>query len=593
MGVLTTNRERISAFLGELKRRDVIKVAVVYVVVGLGVAQAADVFLGNLAPQWILNAALVVLLLGFPVALVLAWVYSITPAGLMRDEKEKRARASGSYTPSSGASPRVWSPSVFDRRSIAVLPFVNHSDDPENEYFADGITDDILTSLTFIEGLRVISRTSAMHYKGTTKKTRTIAEELGVEVVLEGSVRRADGRVRVVAQLIDARNDEHLWAATYDRDLKDVFAVQSDVAKNVARALQSPLTARGTARLELRGATQNIRAYELVARARHAYLKVTREHVDHAKKLLKQALQLDPEYAQAWAHLALAEFVLPYFSAVSPASLEASAKKAIDRALELDDGLPEAYVARAHWRFQFRFDWDGAEEDFARALELNPSSADAYQWRGLMHLLCERASAAIHEGRQSVVLDPLSFQTRSQLAQNLIWSGQPELAKPIVEELVEEDPTNLIAHWSLGIIARANDPAAALVHFDRALSFRYSPLAQASRALALRALGRNAEADEAVDELTARAGTGPEYVSPFVLAVAYFGKQDGDRAFRYLEEGVNNHDFLSLYLRIGLGERVKNDPRYRELARRIWPKDFPAATVEAGANVARPSGAAN
>jgi serine/threonine-protein kinase len=575
MGVLTQGPERVSSFLGELKRRDVIKVAVVYIVVGLGVAQAADVFLGNLAPQWMLNAALVTLLLGFPVALVLAWVYAITPKGLVRDEREHIVAVS--HEPASVVDPPpTASHAIPNRRSIAVLPFVNHSDDPENEYFAEGVTDDILTSLTLIDGLRVISRTSAMHYKGTTKNTRTIADELGVEVVLEGSVRRVGDRVRIVAQLIDARKDEHLWAANYDRDLKDVFAVQSDVAKNVAKALQSPLSPRGTARIELRTSAPNIRAYELVARARHAYLKVTSDHVEHAKKLLRQALQLDPEYAQAWAHLAMAEFVLPYFSAVSPASLQASAKKAIDRALELDDSLPEAYVARAHWRFQFQFDWEGAERDFDRALELNPSSPDAYQWRGLMHLLCERASAAIHEGRQSVLLDPLSFQTRSQLAQNLIWAGQGELAKPIVDELVEEDPTNFIAHWSLGIIARTTDPQTALMHFDRALTYRDGPLAQASRSLALRALGRIEEADRVVDELTSRAAAGLQYVSPFTLAVAYFGKQDADRAFHYLEEGVDNHDFLCLYIRIGLGERIKGDPRYLKLVRRVWPEDFPS-----------------
>jgi serine/threonine-protein kinase len=377
-----------------------------------------------------------------------------------------------------------------------------------------------------------------------------------------------------VTQLIDAKRDEHLWAATYDRELQDVFAVQSDVARNVAVALQSQLSARGEARLASASSTDSVQAYELVARARHAYLQVTRDHVDHGMKLLRQALELDPDYAEAWAHLAIAHFVLPYFSTVSPSSIEASAREAIDRAFALDDGLPEAYVARAQWRFQFRFDWAGAERDFARALELNPSSADAYQWRGLMHLLCGRAPEAIHEARQSVALDPLSFQTRSQLGQNLIWGGHPEAARPIVEELVEEDPTNFIAHWSLGILARSSDPALALAHFETALSHRDIPLGHASRSLALRALGRTHEADMVVDELTARAADGAEYVSPFALAVAYFGKGDRDRGFAYLSEGIDDHDFLSLYIRIGLGGGVMEDLRYHELAQRIWPEDF-------------------
>jgi len=340
--------------VGELKRREVIKVAVVYVVVGLGAAQAADVFLGNLAPQWVLDTALVILLLGFPISLVLAWAYNITPSGVLRDADAAigATRAVSPAPDAPGSAPIR----ARDRRSIAVLPFVNRSDDPENEYFADGITDDILTSLTLIEGLRVISRTSAMRYKGTTKSARAIAEELGVDVVLEGSVRRSANRVRVVAQLIDAAEDEHLWAATYDRELEDVLAVQSDVARSVASALKSRLSPRGEARLSARPSTTSFEAYEIVARARQAYLKVTRDHVDHGMRLLRQAIELDPDYAQAWAHLAIAHFVLPYFSTVAPSSIEASAREAIDRAFELDDGLPEAYVARAYWRFNFRFD---------------------------------------------------------------------------------------------------------------------------------------------------------------------------------------------------------------------------------------------
>ena len=577
MGILIPDRvrHRASSLLGELKRRDVIKVGVVYIVVGLGAAQAADVFLGNLAPQWALNVALVILLLGFPLAIVLAWVYAITPVGVVRDQQGETSLMGRYATGLPAEAARAEVAPTADKRSIAVLPFISRSDDPQDEYFADGVTDDILTALTMIEGLRVISRTSAMLYKGTTKSTPAIAQELGVEIVLEGSVRRSSDRVRVVTQLIHAERDEHLWAATYDRELQDIFAVQSDIARNVALALRSQLTARGEARLASGAATISFEAYELVARARHAYLQVTRDHVDHGMKLLRQALEIDPDYAEAWAHLALAHFVLPYFSSVAPASIEASARQAIDRALDLDDGLPEAYVARAHWRFQYRYDWAGAERDFAKALELNPSSADAYQWRGLMHLLCERGREAIHEARQSVALDPLSFQTRSQLAQNLIWGGQSEVARPIVEELVEEDRTNFIAHWSLGILARSADPQAALGHFDAALSHRDIPLGHASRSLALRALGRTSEADQVVETLEARAARGAEYVSPFALALGHFGKRDNDRGFHYLQQGIDDHDFLSLYMRIGLPEGVRHDPRFQAAAHRIWPRDFP------------------
>ena len=562
-------RARISSFLGELQRRHVIKVAIVYVVVGLGVAQAADVFLGNLAPQWVLDAALVLLLLGLPISIVLAWAYDITPSGLVKGSEEGAER-------STSRVPEVVAAASADRRTIAVLPFANFSSDPENEFFADGVTDDILTALTLVEGLKVTSRTSAMRYKGTEKGLRAIAGELGVGTILEGSVRRSNDRVRVVVQLVDAGTDAHLWAETYDRELKDILAVQTDVAKAVARALRSQLLPHGIARLAVRP-TQNIQAYELVTRARHAYLQVTPDHVGHGMALLKQAIELDPQYAVAWAHLAIAHFVLPYFSTVSPASIQASAREAIDRAFELDPNLPEAHIARAYWRFNFRFDWEGAERDFAEALRLNPSSADAYQWRGLMRLLCRKTAESIRDARESVALDPLSFQTRSQLAQNLLWGGQTEEAKAILLEIIDDDPTNFISHWALGIILRPTDPDAALAHLEAGLAEMDVPLGHASRALTLRALGRNSEADQITVELEARA-SGAEYVSPFALALAYFGKGDLDRGFSYLEEGVDKRDFLSLYMRlVAPAFGLESHPRFQALGRRIWPNDFPTA----------------
>jgi len=570
--LLIRSRRTASDFLGQLQRRRVINVAIVYVVVGLGVAEAADVFLGNLAPAWVLNAVLILLIVGFPMALVLAWAYDLTPEGVVAapdpvDVPEGAAARASPMTNGAAAAE--------DRRAIAVLPFTNLSSDQENEFFADGVTDDILTALTLVEGLKVTSRASVMRYKRSDKGTRVIADELGVGTVLQGSVRRSADRVRVSVQLVDAATDGQLWAEHYDRELEDIFAVQSDVAENVAKALRSRLTARGRARLATRP-TDSLEAYELLVRARHAYLQITQDHVDHGMSLLRRAIEIDPEYAEAWAHLAISHFVLPYFSKIAPRSIEASAREAIDRAFQLDGDSPEAHVARALWRFNFRFDWEGAERDFNQALELNPSSADAYQWRGLMHLLCRREEQAIADARESVALDPLSFQTRSQLSQNLIWSGHLDLARPIVDEIVKEDPANAIAHWSLGVIFRKSDPASALRHFDAAVSHVDVPIAHAYRSRMLRKLGREREADQVIEDLEARAG-GDEYVSPFALAFAHFGRGDADQAFRYLERGIEDRDFLSLYIRIGF-EFAREDPRYLTLVRRIWPDDFSLAS---------------
>lgn len=469
------------------------------------------------------------------------------------------------------ASSRIVHP-LPDSRSVAVLPFVNLSADPEDEYFTDGITDDIISALTLIEGLRVISRTSSMQYKGTTKTTRRIARELNAGVILEGSVRRHGDRVRIVAQLIHANRDETLWASTYDRELEDVFAVQSEVAKSVAEALQSRLSPRGRMRLAGGPSTTNVQAYQLVARARHAYLRISLARVEHGIKLLRQALEIDPGYAEAWAHLAIAHFILPYFWPRPPSSVRETTREAINRALELNWDLPEAYVARGLWRFNYRFDWLGAEQDLDKALELNPSSADAYHWRSLIHMMCRRTEESVEDARKGVALDPLSFQTRSQLAQNLTWADQWEEGAAILRETIAEDPGNFMAHWALGVATR--DPEQALVHFDDALEQMDVPLGHASRSSILRRLDRDDEADQIIEELEERAA-GPEYVTPYALAVAYFGKGDVERGLDYLEKGVDEHDFMTLHFRIiARPFRFEDHPRYLALVRRVWPDDF-------------------
>lgn len=574
MSILSGLRKRILNFLGELRRRHVIQVGVVYTVVGLGIADAADLFLGNLgAPGWAVPATLVLLLLGLPLTLVVSWAYDLTPAGLVKDEDQDARPPSDDRTEAAAASQVTLPAAPADRRFVAVLPLTSLSEDAGDEFFADGVTDDIITAVALVEGLSVISRLSAMRYKGASKSTRVIAEELGVGTVIEGSVRRSVNRVRISVKLIDASTDQNVWVETYDRELEDVFAVQSEVAESVASALQSRLSPRDKERLAS-VSTRNVEAYELVARARHAYLQVTPDHVNHGMELLRQAIELDPEYAVAWAHLAIAHFVLPYFSSVPPSSVEASAREAIDRAFELDKGLPEAYVARAYWKFNFRFDWEGAERDFEKALELNPSFSDAYQWRALMRHICRRPGDAIADARRSVMLDPLSFQTRSQLAQCLAWGGQPEAARAILEEILKEDPANFIAHWLLGVLVRPGDPEAALEHFDDAVAHMDLALGHASRSVALRKLGRTEDADSVVRALETRA-EGTEYVSPFSLAVAYFGKGDSERAFDRLEEGIDGHDFLSLYLRlIAPLYGFQSHPRYQAILHRVWPSDL-------------------
>jgi len=563
----------------------VVKVALGYAIVGLGVGEGAQIFLpGTGAPEWVQPVILVLIVLGFPVALVLAWAYDLTPEGVVRTSAE----ASSAGTAAVAEAPPVaeehqavdqaqeraqTATPPSDRRSIAVLPLTNLSDDPEDEYFSDGMTDDILTALSFIEGLKVISRTSVMRYKGTTKTIREIAGELGVGTIVEGSVRRAGDRVRIVTQLIDASTDEHLWADTFDRELKDVFAVQSEVAESIAVALESVLSPHGKARLASKP-TDNLEAYELVLRGRNEYQQGLPENVARGLEFLRQAIELDPQYALAHAHRALAYFTQPFWSPVAPDRVSQPAKEAIDRAFELDPNLPEAYAARAGWKAYFQWDWKGAEADLARALELNPNLTDAYGYRSIFLMLQERHEEALQDARHAMALDPLSHFVQDRLAQALLWSGQMEAARQVYESMLVDDPSSYQAHYFMGVITRRTDPAAALEHFDRALAELDSSVAWASRSIALRRLGRHEEADQNVARLEARSHT--EYVSPFALGAAYlFVSGDVDKAFDSFEESAEMHDPFAPYIRLNADAfGIEDHPRYLALRRRIWPDEF-------------------
>ena len=610
-------------FWSELKRRHAIKVGVAYLLVAVAVGGAAEVFLPGLGlPQSALTLVLVLLVLGFPVALVLAWAYDMTPEGVVRtsaqdavsgaaadavsvpeaapvteaspvatgrpivaeppgaaehpadDQARERAvgdaRSTEAHTPIADVAQAAAAPS--DRRSIAVLPLTNLSDDPEDEYFSDGMTDDIITALSFIEDLKVISRTSVMRYKGTTKTIREIAGELGVSTIVEGSVRRAGDRVRIVTQLIDASTDEHLWANTFDRELQDVFAVQSEVAESIAGALESVLSPHGKARLATKP-TDNLEAYELVLRARPEYMTGLPDSVERGLQLLRQAIELDPQYALAHAHLGLAYFQQPFLSPVPPDRIRQPWKQALDRAFELDPNLPEAYAARACWKVSFEWDWRGAEADMARALALNPNLTDAYCWRALFLMLQERHEEALQDARHAVALDPLSRITQQILGETLLWSGQRDAARRVFESMLDDDPSDSLAHFWMGVIHRPTDPAAALEHYDRAIAEVDFPLAWASRSLALRNLDRGEEADQNVARLEARSRS--EYVSPYAIGLAYLASGDVDKALDSIEEGTEIHDSMALYLRVAAPVwGIADHPRYLALRRRIWPDEF-------------------
>jgi len=359
----------------ELKRRKVIRVAVAYVLVAWIVVEVASVLLPTLLlPDWSLRLVTVLALLGFPIAVVLAWVFELTPEGARIESPAAHAPGAQNADGSDQLDEPVEAlpqPAADTRRAIVVLPFANISDEPGQAWFSDGITEEILTLLAMQPGLRVISRTTSFTFRDSGMDIGAIASKLNVELVLEGSVRRAASRVRIMAQLIDAASDEQLWSGRFDRELTDIFQVQGEIARSIVNALNlDPDCCPETI-----APTREIEAYDYYLRGRQYFYTLSETSLGFAQQMFQQAIGIDPQFARAYAGLANTESMAAQWFDHSPARLEA-ADIASRRALELAPDLAEAHSARGY-ALTLRGDFEGAAEAFERALQIEPGNYEA------------------------------------------------------------------------------------------------------------------------------------------------------------------------------------------------------------------------
>ena len=397
---------KVDNLFAELKRRNVYKVAVAYAVVSWLLIQiATQVFPFFEIPNWAVRLVVLLLIIGFPVALIFSWAYEITPEGikleseidLTRSVPRKTGRKLIAFTSVVAAiaaslfilqfvrtrstSSEPATTSAIPNKSIAVLPFDNLSRDPDNAYFCEGVQDEILTRLAKVADLKVISRTSTQHFKSTPDNLPQIAKQLGVAHVLEGSVQRANDQIRVNVQLINALTDAHLWAETFDRKLTDIFAVESEIAKTIADTLQAKLSGSEQHAIAARP-TENSEAHQLYLKGRFFWNKRTGNDLKKSIDYFEQAIAADPNYALAYAGVADAYVFLPGYTAGAPRDCYPKAMAAAKKALELDDTLAEAHTTLALAIWYYDFDFSQANKEFQRAIELNPNYATAHQQYG-------------------------------------------------------------------------------------------------------------------------------------------------------------------------------------------------------------------
>ena len=455
-------------------------------------------------------------------------------------------------------------------RALAVLPLENLSRDPEQEYFADGMTEALITSLAQIGALRVISRTSAMQYKGAHKPLPEIGRELNVDAVVEGSVMRSGERVRITVQLIHAATDQHLWAKSYDRDLQDVLTLQSEVAWAVAQEIKVKLTPQEKARFGC-ACVVNPEVYELYLKGRHHWGKLTEEGLREGIAHFNQAIEKDPACGICYAGLADCYSSIGLFGYWKPKEAFPRAKAAAARALELDETQAPAHAALGLAHFLYDWDWAGAEREFRRALELNPGDAMAHHVYGLYFWGMGPMEQALREMKRARELDPLSPVVNIGMGWTLFFAKRFDEAVRQFRETLAISPDFWMAHWGLGatyLQLGLQEDALAELHKAVSLSGdNTKAIAELGHAYAI--AGNALEAAKTLERL--KELSGQIYVPPYDFAMVYAGLGDRDRTFEWLERAYQERAGWLVWLRAvpWCSTPFGSDPRFQDLLRRI------------------------
>jgi TolB-like protein/Tfp pilus assembly protein PilF len=553
-------------FIAELERRKVINSAGLYLGVAFIIMQVVEVvFPYARFPDAAGSIVLALLVVGFPIALGLSWVLEIKPPRLRRELPSAVAMDAGASVHGEVSTPKPLRP-----HSVVVLPFENLSDDPEDAYFSDGITDDIITSVGHIQDLRVLSRSSSMQYKGTHRSVGEIAEELGVATVVMGSVRRSGSRVRVMAEVIDARSDDHLWLDTFDRELEDIFQVQSELASKIAEVVRRELTSVDRERIEARG-TNDPEAYDLYLRARFFWNQRSEAAVSESICYFQRALERDSGFAIAHSGLADAYTVLGIYGLGDPCEVYEAAGDAAEAALSIDPKLGEAIAARACISGIYDWEWTTAEEGFKRAIEIAPSYATAYQWYAV-NLLVPRGRF-VDARRQLELARELDWVSSAiSISQGIVafYSRDLETATKQFEDLFAHHSGFALVHLFLGQcyeLAGRHASAAEMLQRSVDLSDESSE-ALAALAHCLGHTGRVPEAEAILKRLKERSGE--RYVSPALLAQVLIGLGRTTHALELLEEAESRRATDLIWIGVRpVYDPLRGSPRFKAIESRM------------------------
>ena len=561
----------------ELKRRRVFRALIGYGIAAFAVLQIIEPIMHGLHwPDAVLSYVVAALALGFPLVVTLAWIFDVNEGRIERTAPVAGVRGArlalvlvlvATLAAAPGA---LWyfylrgqrSVSEPSSPSIAVLPFVNLSSDKEQEYFSDGISEEILNALAQVDGLRVIGRTSSFSLKGKNEDLRSIGQKLDVANLLEGSVRKSGARVRITAQLVTTSNGSHVWSQEFDRQLTDVFAVQEEIANAVVAALTPKLlSVHRTSTDEQR--TANPEAHDQYLLARHFYARGSGDGFVRAVKALEKAVALDPDYAAAWSALSLAQFWASDQDPLrnDPTTGFPRARFAADKAIALAPKMAEGWAARGSLRTTVDEDWAGARADLERALALSPGSVDvriAYAW--LLAAL-GNPQEAIPVMRKATILDPLSAASWMEISSFYLGTGDLDEATAAAQRALELSPEHGRAARNLGFaFLLANRFPEARAAFERSSNELFRRMGEA---MVEHSLDHAAESQRALDRILAvRTASQAAYQ----IAQVYAWRGQADEAFRWLDRAADHHDAGLAYLKYDpLLRQIRGDPRYPAL----------------------------
>ena len=459
----------MKALLTKLRKRKVIKVGLAYLVVAWLLMQVVDVMFPALSlPDWSITLVAAMPILGFPVALILSWAYEITPEGVRRETDLETAKEAADSIPS---LPAVAAPSAAGEKSVAVLPFVDMSAEGDQEYFSDGLTEELMNALAQVPELKVSSRTSSFAFKGTTSDIPAVAEKLSVAFVVEGSVRKAGERLRITAQLIEAASDTHVWSQAYDRELDDIFAIQDDIARKVAEMLRVKLLPGDLPE----ATTENVEAYEYYLRGRDFFNRLGDKNLRQAVEMFRAATDIDPGFSRAWAGLALAHaYRAMHFGGA--AEDKQGAESASQRAIDLGPEIAEIHTARLVALVALSRE-DEAEAEFNKAVTLNPRDFEAHYQYGRIQWTNGNLQGAVDLFERAREINPDDFQAPILLMTVYHARGAEEKAREVaragvkaVQAHLEHHPDNPRAYMlGAGALLRIGEKEKGLQYMDRAL----------------------------------------------------------------------------------------------------------------------------